>query len=93
MIGEVWRIVLLQEVKDTLLNVLRAFPVAPEPLRGKAWHAEHAKVDEDADLAIVIPLLCKEETNRTKISSRANYIVTELAESPSHLLILRMLPC
>ena len=56
LVGKVRRVVVLEEVEYALLDVLRAFPVAPEPLWGKAWHTEDAKVNENANFPIVIPL-------------------------------------
>jgi hypothetical protein len=45
-------------------DVLRALPVAPEPLGGEAGDAEHPEVDEDPDFGVVIPLWSKTSVAR-----------------------------
>ena len=56
LVGEARRVVLLHEGLDVGLDATGELPVAPEPFRLEPGHREHAEMDEDTDLGLVVPL-------------------------------------
>ena len=79
LVSEIRRVVILNELDDFGFYPIGAFPVAPEPLRHEAWHAKHAKMYEDANLGIVVPLKENPANHYRKLLNQAQFQIFSTA--------------